>query len=806
MMRAEIRTLEKTTRPRRTDVPAMAVLLVLALGISLFLSAAIQTGRYSILRHDFRVEWYVFVLWAAAFALLWAAWRAEGRRQAGRSGADPDQAAPRGTASWLPLAALLISPFLLRFYWTQADLRVRLRVLALLVIAAVTVLKLSDRGRPAGSPPSVLTRWTDGFGSLSGPRRLAALFLASYLVYQLAGFVLVARGATFTGDEPFYLMTTTSLYKDGDINIANNYAREDYFSFYSREDFPRLKLGIYGREGRRGKDHIYPINLPGISVLMLPFYWLSRFFSGRWLTFFIKTGLSVWASLLGLQLYLYARERWENERLSLGLWALYSFSAPVLFYAVHLYPEVPVAFLMLVVFRKITGRRPLSPLSLIGCGVLLGLLPWLGLKFSFFFWPLFLMSIYFLFKDHRAGARIAAFALPALASMALFYLFVHDLYGTFSPIAIYEGVMTPGRAEAFKQTLLEIPLRARIDTLLDYFLDQRDGLLLYSPVYFLVFLGFVEIWRHRRRDFWCFLIVALPFLLNYALFTHRQGASPQGRVLAPLSWIGAVALGEFLVHNRRRAFNWLFGGAALAGLAAAALLLANPAFLYQPTTHEYTSRPGDLFVYLSNSRFFLPSLLPSFIKVDNTRYWPNYIWVAAVVALVAIYAVSRGQKSPGRGVRHLAVWAALAAGVFLWVLYPRTVLFPVRAIEYSPQRALGFTAYPTAKGVIAKDNGDIYLHVEKPYTLLFSSRSPFEKLRLVFGSDKGEYKIRLRQFDLPLLETVTSPGPREITFEPKAFRRVRDLYVYEFGIGLEKLSTESMQLNPFRFQVTPLRK
>ncbi len=75
----------------------MAVLLVLALGISLFLSVAIQTARYSILRHDFRVEWYVFVLWAAAFALLYAAWRAESRREAGRSGASLDVAARRST-------------------------------------------------------------------------------------------------------------------------------------------------------------------------------------------------------------------------------------------------------------------------------------------------------------------------------------------------------------------------------------------------------------------------------------------------------------------------------------------------------------------------------------------------------------------------------------------------------------------------------------------------------------------------------------------------------------------------------------
>ncbi len=806
MMRAEIQTLEKTTPPRRTEVPAAAILLLLALGTGLFLSVAVQSSSYTILKHAFLVDGRLFLFWAAAFAGLLYAWNAGSRREAVRSGLALETARRRALLSWLPLATLLISPCLLRFYWSQNDLRVRLRILALSVIAAVLILKLAGRSRPAGGRPAVLSRWAGKFAALPKSRRLLALFLASYVVYQLAGFILVSRDATFTGDEPFYLMTTTSLYKDGDINIANNYAQEDYFTFYSRKDFPRLKLGIYGREGRKGRGYIYPINLPGISVLMLPFYWLSRFLSGRWLTFILKTSLSLWASLLGLQLYLYARERWENERLSLGLWALYSFSAPVLFYAIHLYPELPVACLAFFVFRKMTGRPRLSLFALALCGLLLGLLPWLGLKYTFFFWPLFLISLYFLIKEHRAGARIAAFVLPALASTALFYLFVHNLYGTFSPFAVYEGVMSPGRAEALKETLLGIPLRARVDTFLDYFLDQRDGLLLYSPLYFFSFLGLVDLWRRRRRDFLCLLMIALPFLANYALFTHRQGASPQGRVLAPLSWVGAIALGEFLFSNRRRALSWLFGAAAAAGLCLAAVLLSHPTFLYQPTTHEFTSRPGDLFVHLSNIRFFLPALLPSFIKVDNTRYWPDYVWVAAVIALVAAYAVSRREKPLARAAPQLFVWMGLAAAVFLWVLYPRVVLFPVQTIEYSPQRALGFTAYPTSRGVIARDGGDIFLHVEKPYSLLFSSRAPLDKIKLELGSVKGEYAVRIRLFDLPLLETNTSPGTREFIFEPEACYRQRGFCVYELGVGLEHLTDESMQLDPFRFRITPLRK
>ena len=791
----------------RDLAPGAVVLLVLALGIALFATICLQSADATILNHAFRWDGRLLLFWAAAFAVLFCLWLREGRVRDQHSTTNARRERRRSLISWLPLAAFLLSPWLLRFYLTRRDLRVRLELLAIFVFAAVAFLKLAARLRLGQGSSLPTAKWAAAFASLPRTRRLLALFLLSFLVYQLAAFVLVAEGATFTGDEPFYLMTTTSLYKDGDINIANNYAQEDYFTFYSKKDSPRLKLGIYGRYGRRGKDYVYPINLPGISVLMLPFYWLSRFFSGRWLTYILKTSLSVWACLLGLQIYLFARERWEDERLSLGLWALYSFSAPVLFYAIHLYPEVPIALLSLFIFRKMTSRSPLSLGGMILCGTLLGLFPWLGLKYTFFFWPLLFVSIYFLLKERRAGAKAAAFVLPAVALMGLFYLFVHDLYGTFSPIAVYEGVMAPGRAEAFKQTLLGIPLRARINSFLDYFLDQRDGLLLYSPVYAFAFLGFVELWRRRRRDFCCLLLIASPFLLNYALFTHRQGASPQGRVLAPLSWIGVIAIGEFLARGHRRIFSWLFGAASAAGLVLAGILLAHPSFLYQPTTHEFTTRPGDLFVHLSNMRFFLPRLLPSFLKIDNAGYWPDYLWAAAVIGLIVFYAVARREEPAGRVcvAPHLLAYGVLAAAFFLWILFPRTVLYPVEKVEYSPQRALGFYTFQTRSGVVAKPEGNFYLHVEKTYRFVFGSRAPLERIKLKFGSEKGDYSLRLGLFDLPLLQTQTASASQEYVFEPKAFYRLGNLFIYELDLDLSHRSAESMQLAPFLFRITPWR-
>lgn len=784
----------------------LAVLSAYALGLALWSSAYALSPRSTILDHGFRPDPVFFLLsLAASYLVLVLIWIRLSRVES-RSGIPDFPSRLRNNLLALsPLALLLATPLLFAHYLTRDDLRIRLNILLAAVAVAVFAIKAATASGPSGGPRRLPGRLLASFESLPPRKKMTALFLAAFAAYNLAAFILVSRGITFSGDEPNYLLTAHSLLYDRDINLANNYAQQDYFHFYSKEDNPRLKLGIYGRHGRRGPQDIYPINLPGTSVLTLPFYWLSQFFRGRILTFLIKGSLAVWAALLGVQVYLLAGERFNKERLSLALWAVFGFSAPVLFYATHIYPEIPVAFFSLLVYRKMTSPAPLRAWQTAGLGLALSTFMWFGVKFNMIFWPLLAVSVYCLLRQHKAGWKVACFLAFPLLSTALFYYFVYSLYGTISPFSIYEGVMTPEQAEALKRAILEIPFLQRIDTFFDYFLDQRDGLLLYSPVYLFALMGMVELYRRSRREFFFLALIAMPFILNYAFFTHRQGYSPQGRVLMPLAWAAAVGLAYFLAHNRSWMFSSLFKFAALAAFAAAAVLLRHPSFLYQPTTHEYTERAGDLFVYLSNLRFFLPRLLPSFIKIDNTGYWPNYVWVPAVVAIIVAYARSKAEPGGRPLLRVAAVYALLAAAFFLWVLHPRSVLHPVRTSSYSQQKALGFHTFPMGKGVVLKQNGELYLHLEKRYRILFSSRRELDNLKLTFGSDAGDYEIRADFFDLPLFEEKTSRQMKEFFFAASASRKVKNLFLYEIDITLKHLSPESMLVEPFFFSIVPQR-
>jgi hypothetical protein len=800
---------------KRLPAWAVALLLVEAAGLALFLALVRQSPAYTIVRHGLKLDKGSLVpflgLAAAAFGFLIILVLSLARRESEAFRGDFQSRLKGGVLSTLPVLALLFSPLLLADYWDRGDFRERLLLLGVFVLLAAGYLKVSEWTGLEKKHPLSPTAALKAFIKKPLKKRLALLGLAAFVFYAACAFVLVRQGTAFSGDEPNYLMTTHSIVYDRDINVYNNYLHKDYFHFYSEKEYPRLKLDIYAQQGRRGPGHNYPINLPGISVLMAPFYALAQSFGDSWMrTLLIRGSLIIWAVLLGLQLYLLARDLWRREGLALGLWALYGFSTPVLFYAVHLYPEIPIALFSVYIYRMARRGQPLSTRRLLGMGLLLGSFFWFGLKYNMIFWPLLAVCVYYLWKSEGRRIRILWLAVPALLGLALFYAAVWDMFGTLSPFAIYGGAADAKQSQAILRAFLDLPHAARVDSFFDYFLDQRDGLLPYAPFYVFAFLGFVGMIKRARRELAGLLLIGAPFVLNYAFFTHRQGFCPPGRVLAPISWIGAVAVGYFLARDGRRIFNWLFGLAAAAGFGISGVLLTHPLYLYQSTTHDNAQRAADLFIHLGNIKLFLPSLLPSFIKIEggNAGYLPNYLWIGGIGFFIAAYAVFGAKRSaPLPRLFHFTAAAALlGAALFLWVLHPRPALFSTWRAHYADGAELGFYLRPAGAGIIAHEEGRLYLHIAKPYRIIFASREPLRRIKLRTGSEKGEHTARLSFFDKPLDIVPTAREFRLLQFEPQTAYRWRGFFLYQVDIDLHQLSNETMLEAPYLLQITPVRE
>jgi hypothetical protein len=714
---------------------------------------------------------------------------------------------PGGALLWeyLPLGLAWLAPLPARRYLSSADLTERLLLLGAAALAGFFLLRFLSQGKNS-LPARLLEKIQERFSRLSLRKRILILFSAAFLVYNLAALCLVSKGLAYSGDEPYYLLTAHSFYQDRDMNLADDYLDDEYFQFYPRELFPRLRIGAYARFGHRGTQEVWPISQPGVSALVLPHYALSRLFKGRALIFVLKSSLALWGALLGVQLYLLALELWKKPRAALALWLLYGMSAPVLFYSIHIYPEVPIALFSLYIFRMARRPRGLSRLHLAGLGLLLGIFFWFGLKYNMVFWPLLLVCGWYFLREHRIRWKVVWFAAPALLLQGLFYLYIHHLYGTFNPIAIYEGVITPQTLENYRRIILETPIGLRIGSFFDYFLDQRDGLLLYSPFYLFALAGLIEAWRRCKKDVVTLFFITAPFVFNYAFLAHRQGHSPQARVLAPVTWVLAIFVGYFLVHNRKRFYTVLMAVAGTAGLAVTLLLLHSPRALYQPTTHEFTFRGGELFVSLSRLHLYLPDFLPSFIKVDNWGWWPNYVWVALIGLFAAGYAWKKPLPLPGRERgRALAVTAVLLLLCAWLIPTPRkTLLFPART-DYSSGHRLGF--YGLGRDVKMPNAGDFRLSkAPELYEFDFTSWRRIEHLTFELESDAGGYAVELRLFDLPLYSGRVEPGqPMRIEYPAPPRYRYKNTNLYRVTLRLEGDEGSDAAEFPVRFSIHPGR-
>ena len=781
------------------------LLAVGSLAGALWISLWLQTARFSFLEHRwiFRPAGFSLI-WALCFLGLAALWLGIRKFEALRT---PDGNAIGGTGAALdffPLGFLFLAPLLLSHYLTREDLRARLILLALFVLAAVAALAVS-RWKRASLNFRGLERLEARFEALSRRKKLGVLFLAAYLVYGGVASLLVSEKITFSGDEPHYLMTSHSLLMDRDIDVANNYSAQDYFHFFDKRSDPHLRLNPHGQRGKNDPHAIYPINMPGISILILPFYGLSFLAKGKLLAWILKGSLSFWAALLGAQFYLLALQFWKRSRLALGLWALYMFTAPVLFFAVHLYPEIPIACFSVFVFRlTYCSDRTTTARSAL-CGVLLALFPWFGLKYLLILGPLLVVAAFSQWKRQRAGWKTLPLVLLPVLGVALYFLFIHHLYGTWSPAAVYKGAMTAESAAELAQNYTDIPFSMRLDTLAGYFLDQRDGLLPYAPYFFFSGLGLVGLFRARKRDLGVLLFIVLPYVVGMAFLTERGGFSPPARPLTVVSWILMLGVGAFAAENRRPFWSFLWKASAAAGLAMAVLLVRHPFFLYQPTTHDTPVRAGDMFVHLGHLGFFPPPLLPSFIKYPNRDHTANIAWMAVLALAVLAYFFIRPKKSPVPRpiVRTALVVLVMGAAFWLWILFPRPALFNQRTVRYAPGKALAFYLFPAGRGIIYQPPGKLYLHFEKSYRLLFQADSDLDRLHLEFGSAKGEYGVRVRFFDRTVFDGRIDRGTRSVDLPNPAFYPNGRFRLYEVDVSLRHFSEENMLDEPFLLRIVP---
>jgi hypothetical protein len=249
-------------------------------------------------------------------------------------------------------------------------------------------------------------------------------------------------------------------------------------------------------------------------------------------------------------------------------------------------------------------------------GACLAALPWLHTKFVVL---LAALTAFLLLQLRNRLWNAAAFLLPIVLSSIAWIGFFYVVYGTADPTAPYGA--------AYMAQLVRFDNLPR--SVLGLLFDQKFGLLVYSPVYFVAGVG---AWLLLRDRVWRSLTVAM--LLTTLLYVASSGryymwwggSSAPARFLVPVLPLFAPMVAAALWRIRSDA-----GRAAAAALAAFSLIVAAVG-VFRPERLLLYSEPHGIarFLEVIQGSAPLSLALPTFTEADWLAAVPRGVpWVLA---------------------------------------------------------------------------------------------------------------------------------------------------------------------------------
>lgn len=409
------------------------------------------------------------------------------------------------------------------------------------------------------------------------------------------------------GDEPYYLLQTESILRDGDLDLRNQ------FQDSSRTLAARVGLGpqIGDPVGPAGEQ--YSRHEPFLAILLIP----GTAIAGK-----LGAGLTLalFGCLLIRSTLRFLEEEGISRRTLVIVFGFLAFGPPILFYATRIWPEVPGAWFFVEALRGLRSRRPLRFLPFL---MALGLLK---LRFLLIAVVLLAMFIWRL-RQWR----------PAVIAAALLLV----------PIGIVWSITgTPLNVHTEQELALQEPLKY-LRGLSGSILDGGHGILFQGPFYILGVLA-LAFWSRMPEGFRVGLAGASLYLLF--LFPREEwhgGWAPPLRYLVVL--MPVLALGAAALLDRWERPPLLL---SIMGMVTAAQVIHGAAF------------PWRLF-HIANGENVMGEWLSMQYRTDFSRLFPSHVRLnrAALVmgvifALIMVMAYISSRASWRPRIPH-PVYAAL---------------------------------------------------------------------------------------------------------------------------------------------------
>jgi hypothetical protein len=410
------------------------------------------------------------------------------------------------------------------------------------------------------------------------PAAPAVLGLA-FAVHAAAGLWYTGR-LRVSGDEPHYLVMAQSLWREHDLDLRDNYEREDW-----REHTPGPLRPHYAAPRADGRP--FPAHSVGLPLLLAAPYAAA----GRPGTVVVLAALS--AVAVAFAVALGRRLGAPSPRPVAAIAA----GPPLFFFGFHVYTEGASAACVAAAAWALLAPPAVGTAALAALAAVA--LPWLHLKMA-----LAAACIGILGLLRFRGRALAVFLAVAAAGAVAFGAHHARVFGTPNPLAVYGGV---------PQDMAGQPWRAVLGLLL----DRSFGLLPWAPVFLVGLAGLPDLARRGRDGRLLLALMAAVVLPVLGWRMWWGGQSPPARFLVPALPLLAVAAALRIEGQRGflwRAWPWL---AALGWLIALRVIVSPGELLLL----NRGDRPTRLWESLG-----LNAVMPSFVSVDGAAIAWTVAW------------------------------------------------------------------------------------------------------------------------------------------------------------------------------------
>ena len=447
------------------------------------------------------------------------------------------------------------------------------------------------------------------------PLSAAALFLLLSVAYVFSIDIRASRGASTSGDEPFYLLTTQSLISDQDLDLSNQYEQRSYESFFDHPD------GLWKQSVPTGDGRLLSPHNPGLAVLLIPGFALGGLVGAQVQLLLVAAAAMVLGFLLADRITGRRAICW-TVTLAVGL------SATAFIYSTEVYPEFPAALALLACMLVVTRRSGLTGLDAVWLAVGASAVCWLGIKYA----PLVLLpAAYFLYRaDGQGRAILLGLGGVSAVCYAWFHLATFDGLTPYSVNVVYAGMSSIELIDRHAE------LGDRAYRLWGLFVDRRFGVGRWAPVLLMAAPGLALLaFGDSDRRLVLVLIVVQLLLATFMAITMMGWWFP-GRTLLTVFPLLVVPLASL---------------AAGAGPPVRAAMLALAAYSLAITAGlAQAGRTGEVTIAVDPFDMSFPPfqavsrLFPQYTSWTWETWTLTVLWLVVAGAAIAVTGVKSGKK------------------------------------------------------------------------------------------------------------------------------------------------------------------